>query len=261
MASINALLLRSESETLDFKRNNYAFVGGTEEQKAELLKDILAIANAFRDADGYIVIGVAEENGRAKNVVGVQTMLADHDVHQFINSKTNRPVFFAVENIEHDGKSLTLIRINKAQDRPLFLTKQYGGLQKNVVYIRHGSSTAEASPDEIKQMGEEDAPYRQSEVALIFKVVLETWHYEDPFGMTMLQQPRVEEVDLLTVTAINNGDALAQYIQGRFMIPRGFLLDYIDRKDFEKSVRNPEKTTPIDVNFSNQLREPTRHTL
>ena len=45
--------------------------------------------------------------------------------------------------------------------------------------------------------------------------------------MSMLQQRRAEEVDLLRLTAINNGDALAQYVQGRFTIPRGFLLDYI----------------------------------
>ena len=259
MTSIQSLLLRSESETLDFKRDNYAFAGRDEEDEAELLKDILAMANAFKDAAGYIIIGVAEENGRAKDIVGVKPMLADHDVHQFINSKTNRPVAFAVENIEHNGKSLTLIRIEKVRHRPLYLRQSYGGLQKNVVYIRHGSSTAEASPDEIKEMGKEDLPLREPNVSLIFEVVLDVWRYEPAFGMSLSQETRTEEVDLLEVTAINNGDALAQHIQGKFAIPCGFLLDYIDRKDFEKSIRDPAKTEPIEVDFSNKLREPTHH--
>jgi Putative DNA-binding domain len=240
---------------LDFKRDNYAFAGGTDEQKAELLKDILSIANAFKEADGYIVIGVVEKNGRAESIVGVPPILADHDVHQFINSKTNRPVSFGVENINHDGKSLTVIRVARAQARPLFLRGQFGGLKKNVVYIRHGSSTAEASPDEIREMGKEDSLARQPDVSLIFEVVLETWNYDNAFAMPMTLQKRSEEVDVLRVTAINKGGALAQYVQGRLTIPRGFLLDYIQHRDIEDSWRDPVRTKPVTVKFSNQLRE------
>ena len=42
------LLYQNESETLDFKEDQYAFDGATDIQKSELLKDILAFANSWR---------------------------------------------------------------------------------------------------------------------------------------------------------------------------------------------------------------------
>lgn len=208
-----------------------------------------------KEADGHIVIGISEKNGRAENIVGAAPVLADHDLHQFINSKTNRPVSFGVENIEHEGKPLTVIRIDKVQARPIFLRKHFAALKKHVVYIRHGSSTAEASPDEIKEMGREDQPARQADVTLIFEILLEQWHHKN--DLVPMFPERVENVDLLSVTAINNGNALAQYIQGSLTIPRGFLFDYIDRTDVAKSVRDPTRTKAVTLNFSNQLRAPS----
>ena len=64
-------------------------------------------------------------------------------------------------------------------------------------------------------------------------------------------------MDLLRVTAINNGNALAQYVQGRFTIPSGFPLDYMDREDIENCLRDPARTKPVTLDFSNQLREPS----
>ena len=49
--------------------------------------------------------------------------------------------------------NLTVITINKVQKRPIFLSKNFGSLKSNVVYIRRGSSTGEATPDEIADMG------------------------------------------------------------------------------------------------------------
>jgi hypothetical protein len=39
------LLYRRESETLDFRRDQYVFSKASERQKAEFLKDVLAFAN------------------------------------------------------------------------------------------------------------------------------------------------------------------------------------------------------------------------
>ena len=55
------LLHRSESDTLDFKSQRYPFSGASDDQKGELLKDILALANAWKDAPAYLVIGVDEQ--------------------------------------------------------------------------------------------------------------------------------------------------------------------------------------------------------
>ncbi len=57
---IESLLYQSEGTALDFKRDQYPFSDATDDQKSELLKDILAFANSFRQTDAYIVIGVKE---------------------------------------------------------------------------------------------------------------------------------------------------------------------------------------------------------
>ena len=45
---LESLLHQGESTTLDFKEGQYAFVKAADEEKSEILKDILAFANAWR---------------------------------------------------------------------------------------------------------------------------------------------------------------------------------------------------------------------
>jgi len=63
------LLNMTESETFDFKSIQYKFYGATDEEKAELLKDIIAFANAWKTGDAFVVIGVSEKNGRKDAVL------------------------------------------------------------------------------------------------------------------------------------------------------------------------------------------------
>src|SRR5256885_9467501 len=91
------LLNEDESPTLDFKRDQYPFEKVDDEQKSELLKDILAFANAWRRTDAYILIGVEDVKGGRSNVVGVTAHFDDASIQQFVSDKTNRPVTFSYE--------------------------------------------------------------------------------------------------------------------------------------------------------------------
>ena len=64
------------------------------ETKSELLKDILAFANAARQITAHILIGVEEDAMGWGKVVGVTKHLDDAKLQQFVNGKTNRPVEF-----------------------------------------------------------------------------------------------------------------------------------------------------------------------
>ena len=55
------LCLEGESSHLDYKREQYVFVKAQDSEKEELLKDILAMANAFRSQVAYILIGVEQQ--------------------------------------------------------------------------------------------------------------------------------------------------------------------------------------------------------
>ncbi len=149
---IEELLFEEESSTLDFKQEQYAFINANEYQKSELLKDILAFANAWRRNDAYILIGIEEVKGGRSCVLGVDDDLDDADLQQFVNSKTQRPLIFEYKNAQIDGEKIGLIKI-PINERPIYLNKDYGKLKKHTVYIRRGSSTGIAAPDEVAKMG------------------------------------------------------------------------------------------------------------
>ncbi len=151
------LLYEEEGPVLDFKREQYRFVKANEEEKSELLKDILGFANAWRRSIAYILIGVEEVRGGRSNVAGIATTdhFDDHSLQQFVNNLTNQPVQFQYEAFGFKGKQVGIISIME-QNRPIYLKRDYGKLAKEKVYVRRGSSTdptKPALPDEIAKMG------------------------------------------------------------------------------------------------------------
>ena len=153
---LEQLLRESECTYLDFKRDQYPFAGASDQAKSELLKDILAIANADKQGDGYILLGVEEARGSRSRVHGVTEHLNDHDLQQFVAAKLNRPLKFSYEVVPCDGVTIGVIHI-PAQDRFFYLKKEYGKLQANIAYYRLGSSTAQATPDELYRWGKASA--------------------------------------------------------------------------------------------------------
>jgi hypothetical protein len=149
-AFIEQLLYENEGTELDFKRDQYPLTNPAE--KGELTKDILTFANAWRRADAYILIGVDENkvNGRS-TPVGVTTHLNDANLQQMVNSKTNRPVTFSYDAVSFKGLQVGVIKI-PVQERPSFLTRDFGRLKKDVVYVRRGSSTGTSDLDEVLKM-------------------------------------------------------------------------------------------------------------
>jgi hypothetical protein len=146
------LLYQNESETLDFKVDQYPFEKTTPERQSELLKDILAFANAWRQTDAYILVGVEEQRDARSIVKGLNDHLSNRNLQQFVTSKTNRPVSFSYFSMKFEDKEVGILHI-PIQDRPVFLNKDFGRLRANVVYVRRGETTGEASPDEVLRMG------------------------------------------------------------------------------------------------------------
>lgn len=197
---LDSLMHEEESNTLDFKRDQYKFIHASDTEKAELLKDILAFCNAFRRADAYIIIGVDEVKGGESIVVGVAELLDDAQIQQFVNGKTQKPIYFSYKNVPFKGKQIALINI-PVQQRPIYLKQDYGGLKKNVVYLRRGSSTAEATPEEIADMRNINLP---SSVNLIPKLVLNLRNTPDSgIDFTMAMACKIPDRNCL-LSKLNN---------------------------------------------------------
>lgn len=152
---LSMLRYKSEGTDIDFKSAQYRFTRGTEEEKSELLKDILAIANAWRDGPGYILLGFKENRPHPAEIIGIQESIDDSRLQQFVNSKVKPKLTFSYEEHLYDGKKVGVITIPK-QKRPFYITSAYGKLKSNVVYVRRGSSTDEAEPPEAIAMANDD---------------------------------------------------------------------------------------------------------
>ena len=161
-ACFEKLLYEEVSATLDFKSAQYRFANATDDEKSELLKDILGFANAWRRSEAYILIGVEEVRGGPHNVVGIRARdhLDDHSLQQFVHNSTNRNVLFHYEAFTFEDKHVGIIRIEQ-QPRPFYLKRDYGKLKRNQVYVRRGSSTDWSQPaslEEVARMGQTAEP-------------------------------------------------------------------------------------------------------
>jgi hypothetical protein len=173
---LTTLLNMTESEIFDFKSRQYNFYGATDDEKAELLKDILAFANAWKTGDAFIVIGISETDGRKDKAIGIATSLHDNDIQQFVNSKTNRAVRFLVYSDMAEGLQINVVQIARDQQRPIFISKPFGKLKPGDVYIRSGSSTTVASPDQIADMAKADLRTNESQTSLDLEWASPTEH-------------------------------------------------------------------------------------
>lgn len=148
-ALIQRLLFSGEGDALDFKLKQYEFENANDDTKSVLLKDVLAFVNTWRTTTAYILIGIRDGT---REVVGLDLDIDDSRLQQFINGKTNRPIQFSYRTIPYNGKTIGLYSI-PVQDRPAYIVKRFGKVKADTVYVRRGSSTTEAKPDEIAKMG------------------------------------------------------------------------------------------------------------
>jgi predicted HTH transcriptional regulator len=95
---IESFLNEEESIELDLKKEQYHFTNADDDEKSELLKDVLSFSNSWRRSDACILIGVEAVKGGRNIVVGINDLLDDAAIQQFINSKTNRPITFSYKS-------------------------------------------------------------------------------------------------------------------------------------------------------------------
>jgi len=167
---LEELRYKGEGSDLDYKAERYPFAKANDDEKSELLKDILALANAHRIGTAYILMGFKEKPPHPAEVVGLapEGAIDDARLQEFVNGKLETKLDFRYEERLFDGKHIAVISIPR-QQRPFYLKKNYGKLSKEEVYVRRGSATAIAAPREIAMMGAANTARAEAQILLSFQ--------------------------------------------------------------------------------------------
>ncbi len=150
-AMVRELAERVEDHHLDFKEGLYS-------SNEELAKDLMAIANLLLPGSkGHILVGVRQRPDDTGEIVGVELGDdRDSNYQQKVHGKLNRVPRFTFLPLQLPEGDVGVFEITGIGDRPYFPLADAGKMKKNVALKRQGSSTATASPDEIREWVLED---------------------------------------------------------------------------------------------------------
>lgn len=134
------ILLKQEGSYWDFKREWYS-----QDKKADLLHDIICMANNLSNRDAYIIIGVDEENDYSFSSVKFDPNRRNtQQLVDFMRDKHFaggiRPIV-SVENICLGQNVIDIIVIHNNNETPFFLTEKYQSVRENNIYTRVMDST------------------------------------------------------------------------------------------------------------------------
>ncbi len=143
------LLKTDESRKLDFKEAQYRL--DNVDPKSKFVKDVLCIANA-PGGDGYILLGVKSDRGKATEVVGISDHHDSSDLEQLVNGIVAPPIQFEYFTLTYQGKSCAFIHIPESKARPHRPRRNFGVRKEHIFYTRRASGNREASLPEIREM-------------------------------------------------------------------------------------------------------------
>lgn len=125
--------LKQEGEYWDFKRQWH-------ENKADLLHDIICMANNLTDNDGYIIIGIDEENDYSiRDVKLDENRKNTQNIVDFLKDKKfagdRRPTVY-VQSIECSEQFIDIIVVQNNMYTPYYLTEKYQDVKSFHIYTR-----------------------------------------------------------------------------------------------------------------------------
>lgn len=150
--NIQQLLATFESETFDRKRQFHI-------NRAELLHDILCLANAYGDSERYLLFGQADDG----KIVGVgmdPSRLTNAQLSDFLRgSSLNRIPAIRLEELNVEGLLVVVLHIRNRPDKPFFAMKDKrdgaSTVRAGVIYTRIGDTNVpmgESAPDDMIEL-------------------------------------------------------------------------------------------------------------
>lgn len=144
------LIAKGETSTIDFKESLSL---DKAHPKAELIKDILSIANTTT-SEGYLLVGV-DDDGR---IIGIDS-LDEERIQQIVRKYISPPVRIICDVIPIASVGFLKVGVISilATKQPHKVARDIDKLTQDTVFLRHGSVITKASPEEIIQMHDNES--------------------------------------------------------------------------------------------------------
>ncbi|WP_297096333.1 helix-turn-helix domain-containing protein [uncultured Draconibacterium sp.] len=148
------ILLKPESDILDFKREQYDILRKSNEANhSKFIKDIISFCNTIRTESAYIILGVGENQNGEKDLIGINMHVDDAILQEKIKNKVTPIPHFCYYTKKVNDKTFGIIEIPiRKYEEPIFPTVKMKGLETGKVYCRRNSSNSEATGREIIQI-------------------------------------------------------------------------------------------------------------
>jgi len=125
-----------ESVRLDFKGAQYP-----REKHADLLKDIIAFANADYEGDRFIIIGIVkdEKTGKVFRGVNKEEIIDSAVYQQLVRENVEPDINLEYFHYPYQGNDFAVFRIFGCSNKPYLMKKDYGNLKQGEGWIRKGT--------------------------------------------------------------------------------------------------------------------------
>lgn len=132
--------MKLKVNAIDFKLTQYF-----KPNYHDLIKDVMAMANANVDGDKLIILGVKLHPSGERDFHGIEKydFIDAATYQQIIRENVEPEIHIEYLPIEFDGKLVGIIQIHDCSDSPYMMRKDYTPLQRGDSYIRKGNSTNE----------------------------------------------------------------------------------------------------------------------
>ena len=141
---INLIETVDENEFVDYKEKEYS-----KDNKSDLIKDLLSMANSLYSGDKFIIVGVRDEPGVERKVVGIERV-QDQEIYQsWIEPFVEPRIKFDYKVIKYKEKDIGIYVISKENNnKPYMIKKEFTNgkrLNEGDCFIRHNSKNCRAT--------------------------------------------------------------------------------------------------------------------
>lgn len=151
----------TEGEYWDFKEKPYFYEGQSEKdknkKKGDLLHDIICMANNLSNRDAYIIMGIQDKPVKITGVKQFSNKWTQESYQDFLQNLTwAGDIIPTVEFRTINNGDLDVLIIKKSNRVPFYITKNYGKVRENRIYVRKGSKNtaidSQANIDDIEKL-------------------------------------------------------------------------------------------------------------